>query len=218
MTRFAVLSVLASSLVLSSYASSAVVRVTVNNGTTHALSVRLGDDDFEKAAARFVDDHGLVDGAGCRSDRACVARQLVAALEREAAEAFALRGGEGANEIVAATTLGSGPLFSGCGWHADGYPFSEHTPLADATARSSKRMEPVHAFLERFASNASGALDGLVKVASRRRPGTEEEFDILDVPGGAGGACSGNPAASKVTLAIGIISAPGNLAHRMAIR
>jgi hypothetical protein len=206
--------VIAASLHLSGAERVVSLDITVNNGTTHALTVSIGHDDFGAVAARFVEDHSLQYGAGCQGDTQCVARNLVAALERAAVEDYS-----GLSLGPLATTFGAAPLFSGCGWHESGDPFAAQTPGPAATARSTARMASVASHLEPFKANASVALRGLHDAAARRRgQGTEQAFDILHVPRSAAGACSGDPAASKITLAIGIISAPGNLAHRMAIR
>jgi hypothetical protein len=183
--------------------------ITINDGSSHEIAVDFSADVVREKVSFFVERHRLVNGAGCTQDIGCVTDSIVQALELKAIR-----------EVSPETLLGGGAdaLFSSCGWHVEGNPFSSSTPLKEATARSQQRTTTTSNHLAQYSANASVVLDNVYKEISYRNhlSPSDADYDIVEigVPGSCGVASSG----SKYVLAIGILSAPTNVAHRMGIR
>ena len=219
------------------------IEIEVGAGAERRLEWAAGDDLLARAST-FATAHGLEGGGGC-ADAACVAERLRSAMEVTTLAALGESNGSGGNG-GGSTTLLEGdpsPVWSQCGWHGAGNWDAAVTPLPVATARSEARMAAEAARWEASAEIVAGG-DALLETlrsvplacdpeasgaeASSRdgdprravRPpcearGYEELFDPVDTRTDE----RADPRAGKGTiLAIGILSAPGNLGHRLAIR
>lgn len=118
----------------------------------------------------------------------------------------------------------SNSLWSGCGWHINGNPFAEHTPLAQCTARSQAREHHERAGLEAFREDASNTLHHMLSAASN--DGSNGKVHMIQPAVATHEAphlssfrsCNARGGDPGVIFALGIISAPAHLAHRSAIR
>jgi hypothetical protein len=196
-------------------------------GNTEPLYARVGQDNLQELCQKFVETHGIYNGAGCENDVHCVTKHLVDALTKQALAALNQNNAVShkaehdnrytqalAQDLAPTLIAGDPNPFSECGWHANGDPFSLETPLSQATERSLARTQPMYEHLGRFAINATVVLDSLYAAASKREDGISVYDDALSVLGETRNSCGG----SGPSLAIGIISGPGNLAHREGIR
>mmetsp|Transcript_40951 Transcript_40951/g.82628 ORF Transcript_40951/g.82628 Transcript_40951/m.82628 type:complete len:475 (-) Transcript_40951:406-1830(-) len=179
------------------------------HGNTMQLHAIVGEDNLFKMSEDFAHKYQIYSGSGCNDDHHCVAKRLAWALTTEAL----IITGNAHSTLIADVPSPQ----SECGWHSDGDPFAHETPLSQARERSRKRTQPAYEELNRFAVNATLALDTLyAQEKGRPLASFEEDFDVLSVGGDSGGCCS--ESGSEPSLAIGIISGPGNFAHREAIR
>lgn len=182
----------------------AYIDIVVHDGTSHTLSVQLGES-VRVTVDSFVAAHRLENGAGCRNDAACVSRKLANSLEM-----MLLKGLDPSWSHYD----DSAPLFSGLGWHREGTHAAEITPVKDATLRSRARTNRTKIDLQGHSLRAKSVLSTLrAEALSGRCPADvrcEANFDIIEP--------YSSVSSVEAVLAIGVMSAPSNLAHRQAIR
>jgi hypothetical protein len=205
------------------------------------LSVDVVNENIQQKVLMFVNQYGVSSGAGCVEDKNCVVKKLVNILEHRAVEM--LSSSSHTTFDVYGTEEG---LFSNAGWHSVGNPHSTETPLDQVELRSKRRIEgnKIIKYIETFDHNATLALkllrnkleQQLLTSASSSAISLPNEYDCLEidrefdqfrnepkVPVHSSRSCSSPSSSSSssqkgVVLALGIISAPSHLAHRMAIR
>lgn len=215
------------------------LRATVGDDLASAAAAFVAANNIENGAGCTADASCVAGQLLEALERQAVSQAAVAS--RGAARAGPPGSLAIAGEAAAPTLAPGLSLWSGAGWHDNGHPFAAHTPGTAVTARTEARLKPTRARLAALTANATVALAQLRLTAQRRAteqaapheyppgvgipgPPTESDFTVLEVEGAAAhadaeaggpprslGGCRGPSWLSKVVLAIGVISAPGNL-------